>query len=146
MVYIQKIHWLFYGLELNFDGVVSSSRTLYLASDFEIARIVNSLKGSSLSDPECILTMVVKFVLPLIVSPLTKLINLSFENGIYPSSVKRAKMKHRIVKLIMNLYHCSLYLAKFLRTSCFLVLAKGLVLVENSGEQHCFSTGKRTSP
>ena len=68
------------------------SMVLYPASVVEVARIVNSLKGSSSSGPDCIPTMVVKFILPSIISPLTKLINLSFENGIFPSSLKRARV------------------------------------------------------
>jgi len=65
---------------------------LYPTSDVEVARIVNSLKGSSASSLDCIPTMAVKFILPSIISPLTKLVNLSFENGIFPSSLKRAKI------------------------------------------------------
>ena len=65
---------------------------LYPTSDIEVARIVNSLKSSSVSGPDCIPTMVDKFILPSIISPLTKLVNLSFENGIFPSSLKRAKV------------------------------------------------------
>ena len=68
------------------------SMVLYPTSEVEVARIVNSLKSSSASGPDCIPTMVVKFIVPSIISPLTKLINLSFENGIFRSSLKRAKV------------------------------------------------------
>ena len=64
----------------------------YPASGAEVARIVSSLKDSLSSGPDCIPTMVVKFILPSIISPLTKLINLSFENKIFPSSLKQARV------------------------------------------------------
>ena len=61
---------------------------LYPVSDGEVARIVNSLKGSLLSYLDCIPTMAVKLILPSIISPLKKLINLSFENWDFPTSFK----------------------------------------------------------
>ena len=61
---------------------------LYPTSDVEVSRIVNSLKGSSSSGPDCIPTMVVKFILSSIISPLTKL------------------------------YLCRVFLAKFLKRPC----------------------------
>ena len=64
---------------------------LYPASGVEVARIVNSLKGSSSSGHDCISTTGVKFIFPSIISPLTKPINLSYENGIFPSSLKPAR-------------------------------------------------------
>ena len=45
----------------------------------EITKIVNGLKESSSSRPDCIPTKVVKSIPPSIVVPLTKLVNLSFE-------------------------------------------------------------------
>ena len=58
--------------------------------EFEVARIVNALKGSSSSGPDKIPTRVTRAVPPAILSPLTKLVNLSFEKGIFPESLKRA--------------------------------------------------------
>ena len=61
-------------------------------SEAEIARIVNCLRGSSSSGPDRIPTKVVKFILPVIVCALTRLVNLSFENGVFPSALKRARV------------------------------------------------------
>ena len=61
-------------------------------SEGEIARIVNSLRGSSSSGPDRIPTKVVKFILLVIVSALMRLVNLSFENGVFPSVLKRARV------------------------------------------------------
>lgn len=49
----------------------------------EITKIVNGLKNSSSSGPDSIPTKVVKSILPSIVLPLTKLVNLSFECGVF---------------------------------------------------------------
>ena len=68
------------------------SMVLNPVSEFEVARIVNALKGSSSSGPDRIPTRVIRAVLPAILSPLTKLVNLSFVNGIFPESLKRAKV------------------------------------------------------
>ncbi|XP_065571426.1 uncharacterized protein LOC136034173 [Artemia franciscana] len=67
------------------------SMVLNSVSEFEVARIVNSLKGSSSSGPDKIPTRVTRAILPAILSPLTKLVNLSFEKGIFPEFIKRAK-------------------------------------------------------
>ena len=40
------------------------SMVLYPTFEVEVARIVNSLKSSSAFGPDCILTMVVKFIVP----------------------------------------------------------------------------------
>ena len=61
-------------------------------SEAEIAKIVNCLRGSSSSGPDHILTKVVKFILRVIVCALTRLVNLSFENGVFPSALKRARV------------------------------------------------------
>ncbi|XP_065562565.1 uncharacterized protein LOC136028666 [Artemia franciscana] len=61
-------------------------------SEFEVDRIVNALKGSSSSGPDKIPIRVIRAILPAILSPLTKLVNLSFEKGIFPESIKRAKV------------------------------------------------------
>ena len=74
------------------------SMVLNSISEFEVARIVNALKGSSSSGPDKIPTRVIRTILPAILSPLTKLVNLSFEKGIFPESLKRAK--------IIVLYKC----------------------------------------
>ena len=60
--------------------------------EVEIARIVNGLKGFSSSGPDRISTKVVKFILPVIVSALTRLVNMSFEKGLFPSVLKRARV------------------------------------------------------
>ena len=65
---------------------------LYTASDFKVARIVNSLKGSSSSDPECIPTEPAESILPSIISPFTEIINLHFENGTFLNSLKRFRV------------------------------------------------------
>ena len=101
------------------------SMALDPVSEVEIARIVNRLKGSSSSGPDCISTKVVKFILPSIISPLTRLVNLSFENGVFPSSLKRArvivyiKVDQGMIQLIIGLYRCCLFLARFLKRPCF---------------------------
>jgi len=61
-------------------------------SEFEVVCIVNTLKGSSSSGPDKIYTRVICAIMPAILSPLTKLVNLSFEKGILPESLKRAKV------------------------------------------------------
>ena len=61
-------------------------------SEAEIARIVNCLRGSSSSGPDRIPTKVVKFILPVIVCALTRLVNLSFENGVFQSALKCARV------------------------------------------------------
>ena len=63
-------------------------------SETEIARIVNCLRGSSSSGPDRVPTKVVKFILPVIVCALTRLVNLSFENGVFPSALKRARVNN----------------------------------------------------
>ena len=68
------------------------SMVLNSVSEFEVARIVNALKGSSSSGPDKIPTRVILAILPAILSPLTKLVNLSIEKGIFPESLKRAKV------------------------------------------------------
>ncbi|XP_065573830.1 uncharacterized protein LOC136035784 [Artemia franciscana] len=68
------------------------SMVLNSVSEFEVAGIVNALKGSSSSGPDKIPTRVIRAILPTILSPLTKLVNLSFEKGIFPESLKRAKV------------------------------------------------------
>ena len=62
------------------------------ATEKEIAKIVMGLKNCSSSGPDNIPTKVIKFILPSIIYPLTKLINLSFQHGIFPSSLKRARV------------------------------------------------------
>ena len=61
-------------------------------SEAEIARIVNGLRDSSSSGPDHILTKVVKFILPVIVSALPRLVDLSFKNGVFPSALKHARV------------------------------------------------------
>ena len=61
-------------------------------SEFEVARKVNTLKGSSSSGPNKIPTRFIRAILPTILSPLNKLVNLSFEKGIFPVSLKRAEV------------------------------------------------------
>jgi len=56
--------------------------------EFEIARIVNGLEGSASSGPYCISSKVVKFILRVIVSALTRLVNMTFENGVFQSALK----------------------------------------------------------
>ena len=67
------------------------SMVLEPVSEAEIARIVNGLRGSSSSGPDHIPTKVVKFILPVIVCAFTRLVNLSFENGVFSSALKRAR-------------------------------------------------------
>ena len=62
-------------------------------SEFEVARIMNALKGSSSSGPEKIPTRVIRAILPAILSLLIKLVTLSFEKGIFPESLKGAKVR-----------------------------------------------------
>ena len=50
--------------------------------------MVNALKGSSSSGPDEIPTRVIRAILPAILSPLNKLVNLSFEKGISSESLK----------------------------------------------------------
>ena len=69
-----------------------TSMVLYPSSEVDVARIINSLKGPSSSGPDCIQTKVVKFILPSIISPLTKLINTYFESGIFLTSPKQARV------------------------------------------------------
>ena len=57
----------------------------------EISRIVNDLRGFSSSGPDRIPTKVVKFILPVIVCALTRLLNLSFENVAFPSALNCAR-------------------------------------------------------
>ena len=61
-------------------------------AEFQVARIVNALKGSSSSGPDKIPTRVIRAILPAFLSPLIKLVNLSFEKGIFPESLKQAKV------------------------------------------------------
>ena len=68
------------------------SMVLNSVSEFDVARIVNALIGSSSSGPDKIPIRVIHAILPAILSPLTKLVNLSFEKGIFPESLKRAKV------------------------------------------------------
>ena len=53
---------------------------------------MNTLKGSSSSGPDRIPTRVILAILPAILSPLAKLFNLFFKIGIFPESLKRAKV------------------------------------------------------
>ena len=55
------------------------SMVLNSVTGFEVARIVEALKGSSSSGQDKIPTRVSRAILPAILSPLTKLVNLSFE-------------------------------------------------------------------
>ena len=92
-------------------------------SEFEVARIVNTLKGASYSGPDKIPTRVVRAILPVILSPLTKIFNLSFEKGIFPESLKRV----RVIALYegvsqsdpANYRPISLFSAKFFRRLCY---------------------------
>ncbi|XP_065576373.1 uncharacterized protein LOC136037580 [Artemia franciscana] len=61
-------------------------------TEIEITKIVNGLKESSSSGPDSIPTKVVKSILPSIVVPLTKLVNLSFQYGVFPDPLKRARI------------------------------------------------------
>ena len=55
-------------------------------SEFEVALIVNTLMGSSSPVPNRNPTRVVHAILPVILSPLAKLVNLSFEKVILPEN------------------------------------------------------------
>jgi len=68
------------------------SMALEPVSEAEVARIVNCLRGSSSSGPDRIPTKVVKLILPVIVCALTRLVNLPFGNGVFPSALKRARV------------------------------------------------------
>ena len=104
-------------------------------SETEIARIVNCLRGSSSSGPDRVPTKVVKFILPVIVCALTRLVNLSFENGVFPSALKRARVNNLFLKLDQEMilqiivpylfYQC---LVKFLKKLCFLDFLIFLIL------------------
>ena len=48
------------------------------------------MKGSSSSDPDRTSAGVIKFILPVIVSALTRLVDMSFVNGVFPRALKRA--------------------------------------------------------
>ena len=68
--------------------IEQSSMVLNSVSEFEVASIVNTLKGSLSSAPDKIPTRVICAIL----SPLAKLVNLSFEKGIFSESLKQAKV------------------------------------------------------
>ena len=70
------------------------SMALEPVSEAEIARIVNCLRGSSSSGPDRIPTKVVKFILPVILCALTRLVNRSFENGCLPKCSKACSCYH----------------------------------------------------
>ena len=61
-------------------------------TEIEITKIVNGFKDSSSSGLDSIPTQVVKSILPSIVVPLTKLVNLSFKYRVFPDSLKRARI------------------------------------------------------
>jgi hypothetical protein len=58
----------------------------------EITKIVNGLKNSSSSGPDSIPSKILKYILPSIVLPLTKFVNLSFECGVSPDAFNRAQI------------------------------------------------------
>ena len=58
---------------------------------FETAWIMNTLKGSLSSGPEIISTRVFHAILLAVLSPLARLVNLSFKKGIFSESFKQAK-------------------------------------------------------
>ena len=62
------------------------------AMEIEITNIVMGLKNSSPSGPDNIPTKVIKFIFPSIIFHLTKLVNLSFQHGIFPGGLKRVQV------------------------------------------------------
>ena len=57
-----------------------------------MARHIQGLKGASSSGPDYISTKAVQVIFPSILGPLTKLINMSFEKGKFPRSLKTARV------------------------------------------------------
>jgi len=57
----------------------------------KISRLVNRSKGSASSSPDCIPTKMVKFVLPLFLFLLKRLVNLSYKNDVFLKSIKLAR-------------------------------------------------------
>lgn len=63
-----------------------------LADEAEMAALIQGLKTKQSADSNCILVMLLKQCYKNLLTPLTKLINLSFENGGFPSVLKIAKV------------------------------------------------------
>ena len=61
-------------------------------TEIEVSRILSNLMGSSSSGPDLVPTRVVKSTIPVIVAPLTKVINRSFERGVFPQALKSARI------------------------------------------------------
>ncbi|XP_065574905.1 uncharacterized protein LOC136036529 [Artemia franciscana] len=96
-----------------------NSMFLEPVTEIEITKIVNGSKDSFSSGPDSIPTKVVKSILPSIVVPLTKLVNLSFKYGVFPDPLKRARSivlykggprndpaNYRPIS-ILSLFHCA---------------------------------------
>ena len=54
-------------------------------SEVEINTIVSKLKGLESSGPDCMPTKASKFILPLVSSPLKRILNPCFKNRIFPA-------------------------------------------------------------
>ena len=69
----------------NFGPISCNSMAMEPVSEIEISRLINGNNNSPVSsDPDYILTKVVKFVIPSIISPLTRHGNLSSEMEFFP--------------------------------------------------------------
>lgn len=75
----------------SFMGPVSSM-ALYPVSEQEVTRVIQGLKDKKSCDIDGISVWLLKRCFKQLLTPLTKLINMSFEQGIFPSVLKTAKV------------------------------------------------------
>ena len=68
------------------------SIVIELVLESEVVRRIQGLKGASSSGPDYISTKIVQAIFLSILGPLTKLINMSFEKGKFPRSLKTARV------------------------------------------------------
>ena len=68
------------------------SMALIPVTSTDVSMIVKGLRGASASGFDRVHTKVLKAVLPSVVQPLTHLVNLSLETGVFPSLLKKARI------------------------------------------------------
>ena len=84
---------------MNFDNLLSKKKVpsynsfyLHPTNEYEVFTIINNLKTSSSEDVYGLNFKIIKLVAPRIISQLTKVINLCFSNGVFPQTLKVAKI------------------------------------------------------